>query len=135
MYEQALEIDPDYAAAWTGLADNYNYQADYVLLPIDEGSRRAREAANRALAIDPEYAPAHANLGLSAMLYDCDLAAAARHYERALELDPTNPDIIRDAAKLASRLGRLDEAVALYEYAVSRDPGGGMRASPHSAPR
>jgi len=122
LYEQALEIDPDYAAAWAGLADNYINQAGKLLRPIDEGYQLARETANRALAIDPEYAPAYAYLGNVARDYDLDLAAAARHYERALALDPTNPDIIRDAAYLALALGRLDEAIALHEYAVARDP-------------
>jgi TolB-like protein/Tfp pilus assembly protein PilF len=122
LYEQALEIDPDYAAAWAGLANNYNYQAAFVLRPIDEGIRLAREAANRALAIDPEYAQAYAELGQIAAVYDGDLATAAQHLERALALEPTNPDIIGAAARLVRSLGRLDEAIALREYAVARDP-------------
>jgi tetratricopeptide (TPR) repeat protein len=122
LYERALEIDPDYAAAWAGLANNYNYQAAFVLRPIDEGFRLAREAANRALAIDPEYARAYAELGQIAAVYDGDLVTAAQHLERALALDPTNPDIIGDAARLVRSLGRLDEAIALREYAVARDP-------------
>jgi TolB-like protein/Tfp pilus assembly protein PilF len=122
LYQQALAIDPDYAAAWGGLAADYARQANSGLRPLDEGYQLAREAANRALAIDPEYAPAHAELGRSTMVYDGDLAAAARHYERALELEPTNTDILANAARLAQSLGRLDEAVALQEYAVARDP-------------
>jgi TolB-like protein/Tfp pilus assembly protein PilF len=122
LYQRALEIDPDYAAAWAGLANNYSGQALSGQRPIDEGYRLAREAANRALAIDPEYAPAYAVLGGIAGAYDNDLAAAARHLERALALAPTSPDILRRAARLAGDLGRLDEAIALYEYAVARDP-------------
>jgi tetratricopeptide (TPR) repeat protein len=90
--------------------------------PLDEGYRLSREAANRALAIDPEYAPAHAVLGYIAQAYDVDLATAARHYERALELAPTDPNILDAAADLARNLDRLDEAIALLEYAVARDP-------------
>jgi len=122
LYQQALEIVPDYAAVWAGLASNRANQAGIALLPFDEGFRLAREAANRALAIDPEYALAHTVLGRLASAYENDLAAAARHIERALELDPTNVDIIRDAAQLVQSLGRLDEAITLQEYVVARDP-------------
>jgi TolB-like protein/Tfp pilus assembly protein PilF len=129
LYQQALAIDPEYAPAWAGLAKNYAFQAGAFLVPFDEGFRLAREAANRALAIDPEYAEAYARLGTIAMYYDGDLAAAARHIERALELDPTNTDIIADAAFQARNLGRLEEAISLQEYVVARDP---MNPNGHS---
>ncbi len=122
LYQQALEIDPDYAEPWAGLAENYGYQGVMVLLPIDEGFRLAREAVNRALEIDPDNVEAYAALAAIASVYDNDLAAAAQHVERALELDPTNLDILTRASRLAQNLGRLDEAVALGEYVVSRDP-------------
>ncbi len=123
LYEQALAIDPNFAAAWAGLAGVYSSQtASYGEQGFDVGFGLAREAVNRALAIDPEYAPAYAILGRIALLYDGDLAAAALHLERALVLEPTNPDIIGRAALLALDLGRLDEAIALGEDAVARDP-------------
>ena len=123
LYEQALEIEPDYAAPWAGLARNYTTQTSNLgVRPLDEGFRMAREAANRALVIDPEYAEAYARLGRIALLYDGDLAAAARHIERALALEPANPDILRRAAILAGDLGRLDEAIAIGEYVTARDP-------------
>ncbi|TFG66229.1 MAG: tetratricopeptide repeat protein [Gemmatimonadales bacterium] len=130
LFEHALEIEPEYAAAWTGLARNYTLQAGFLgVIPLDEGYRLAREAANRALAIDPEYAEAYAVLGRIASSYDHDLAAAARHIEQALELDPSNPDMLREASGLAGNLGRLDEAIALNEYVVAHDP---VNASAHS---
>ncbi len=122
LYQQALEIDPDYAAAWTDLARDYGRQANFGLRPLDEGFRMAREAVNRALAIDPMYAEAYALLGRISVAYDDDLAAAARYIERALDLDPSNPYILGRAVLLARELDRLDEAVALGEYAVTRDP-------------
>ena len=120
LLEQALEIDPDYAVAWNALGNLYSIQAGRSLLPIDEGYALARDALARALAIDPDYAAAHANLGWIAM--NDDLEQAARHIERALELDPSNPLAIRYAAVLLRNLNRLDEAIALDEYAVARDP-------------
>jgi len=122
LYQQALAIDANYAAAWVGLAEVYDRQTSDGQRPIEEGYRMARDAANKALAIDPEFAPAHAELGRLAMLYDGDLAAAARHYEHALALEPTNTDILRGATTLLASLGRLDTANALDEYVVARDP-------------
>ena len=84
--------------------------------------RLAREATLKALAIAPQYAPAHARLGGMAIYYYCDLAAGARHIEHALALEPANPEIIGMAAALARRLGRLDQAVAIGEYRMDRDP-------------
>jgi TolB-like protein/Flp pilus assembly protein TadD len=122
LYLQGLAIDPDYAPAWVDLAQIYFTQANMGLRPVDESFRLSREAANRALAIDSKYALADASLGYIAEAYDQDLAVAARHYERALELAPTDTDIIFWAANLARNLDRLDEAIALLEYAVARDP-------------
>ena len=122
LYRQALAIDPEYASAWAGLAGNYAYQTGAHLMPFDEGYRLAREAARRALEIDEGNAEAHAYLGYIAMHEEGDLASAARHYERAARLEPTNPEILRLAARLGRNLGRLDEPVRLMEYVVSRDP-------------
>jgi len=124
LFEQALADEPDYAPAWAGLAANYHSQARNGLRPIEDGFELAREAANRALEIDPGNAPAQAVLGGIAQDFDNDLASAARHFELALELEPSNPEIINDAAVLARYLGRLGEAVALQEFAIARDPVG-----------
>jgi len=121
LYKQALEIAPDYAAAWAGLGRNYVNLTGYSSLPSDEGYGKAIDAANRALAIDPENVMAYSVLGWIAMSNDGDLAAAARYLERALQLEPTNMSTIRNGADLVMRLGRLDEAIVLTEYAVARD--------------
>jgi len=122
LYQQALVIAPDFAAAWVGQATNH-FQAGYFgQQPYDEAFTSAREATDKALAVDPENALAHALLGGIALLYDGDLDAAARHFQHSLELEPANPDIISMAAFLVANLGRLDGAIALREYVVSRDP-------------
>jgi tetratricopeptide (TPR) repeat protein len=122
LYQQALAIDPGYAAAWSDMASTYGNQGGSGLLPPEEGFAKAREAANKALAIDPDYAPAHATLGWMALNYDNDLAQAARYYKRALALDPANLDIIRTSAAVLQSLGRLDEAIKVGQYVSVRDP-------------
>ena len=122
LYEQALEIDPDYALAWAGLSRNYINLAGYNLLSPEEGYGLARKAAEKALAINPDTATAQAALGWISMHFDGDLEAAGRNFERALELDPNNLATIRNAATYCYALGRLDYAIALGEFSVARDP-------------
>jgi len=122
LYKQALVIAPDYVAAWAGLAEDYIWLTNRALLDINEGYALAREAANKALTLDPDQTLAYASLGRIAMVHDNDLAGAAQNLERALKLDPTNPQIIRAAATLLTNLVRLDEAIGLLEYAAARDP-------------
>jgi tetratricopeptide (TPR) repeat protein len=122
LFRQVLEIDPRYAPAWNGLADNFINKAEIGLTSSPEGYARARAAAEKALAIDPDYAPAHAGLGRIAMEADNDPAGAARHFQRALALDPTDLEVLRNAAIFLESLGRLDEALGLLEAVVRRDP-------------
>jgi TolB-like protein/Tfp pilus assembly protein PilF len=122
LLQQALAIDPEYAGAWRALAIVYVLQAGKALRPADEAYHMAREATVRALAIDPDFAKAYDALGWIAMAYDSDPVQAARHYERALDLAPTDGVIIGNAAALLIDLGRLDEAIVLGEYTAVRDP-------------
>ena len=122
LYQQALAIDADYAAAWDGLARNYFNMKGIGLLRDEDGSDLARKAAEKALAIDPDYAQAHTSLAWVATYFDNDLRAAARHLERALALDPTDLSILDAAATLLFNLGRLDQSIAVNEYVNTRDP-------------
>ncbi|HET7535753.1 MAG TPA: TIR domain-containing protein, partial [Candidatus Didemnitutus sp.] len=122
LFQEALKIDPMLAGAWAGMADCYVAQSDASFRSNEEGYRLGLEAANKALAIDPNLAVAYARLGYIARATDRDLTAAAQYYERALTLDPANTDIISEAAGMARNLGRLDLAAALAEYVVAHDP-------------
>jgi tetratricopeptide (TPR) repeat protein len=121
LYRKVLVVDPRYAPAWAALAENFSLEAGQGLLSEKEGYAQAREAATKALAIDPDYAPAHARLGWIAIV-DNDLAGAAQHFKRALALDSADPDVLRNSTILLVSLGRLDEALALDEALVRRDP-------------
>ena len=116
-----LAMDPGYVPAWTSLANDIVNEVTVGLLPADQGYPRAREAANRALAIDPDFARAHASLGLVAM-FSGDLPGAAQHFERALALDPADLIVLGNSSAVLKSLGRLKEAVAMDEAMVRRDP-------------
>ncbi len=122
LYRQAVALDASDAAAWTGLAEVYCLQEYQYQRPAAEATQLAREAIEHALASDPGYAPAHAQLGWIAIFLDRDLAAAARHLEHALSLDPGNTDVLGIAAILARRLGRFEQAVAIGRHLLAHDP-------------
>lgn len=88
-FEKAIERDPSYALAYSGLADCYAILGVYGMRAPHEVFPRAREAAERALAIDPNAAAVHATLGHIKIQYDLDWAAGLADYARAAELDPT----------------------------------------------
>jgi TolB-like protein/Tfp pilus assembly protein PilF len=122
LYEQALAIDSEYLPAWDGLASSYWNQANMRLRSYEESVILIRQVTEAALAIDANHAFAHGSLGFIATFYDGDLPIAAEHFDRALALDPTDPNILQDAAALAKIMGRLDEAIEILEYVASRDP-------------
>ena len=117
--KKALAIDSNYARAWTELARTYIYQVFYDQRSIEDSKVLALEAINQALIINPDFAAAHRQLGFIAKRYENDLSASARHYQRAMELDPSDSSF---AADFLFGLGRLDEAIVLQEEAISRDP-------------
>ena len=127
-YRASLAIDPGYAPSWTGLSSSYVNQTNAGMLPMDEGFRLAREAVDKALAIDPDFGRAQAHAGFIAMTHDGDLVAAARYLERALALAPDDMGSMTSAARLALGLGRLDQAAAFDQYVTIRDP---MNARAH----
>jgi len=119
---QALELDPGHALAWEGLSRAYAIEANAIWVPPAEGFARAREAAEHALALEPDLADGHAARGRIQMLHDWDWKSAEASFRRALELAPGNATALRGAATLAVILGRLEEAIHLYRLAVEHDP-------------
>jgi len=121
MLKQVLAMAPDYARAWRGLSRNYVNMLVFGLLPRDEAEALSREAIKQALAINPKFAEAHSSLAWNSMA-DGDLATAARQFEYALSLEPTNLIVIANFSILIYKLGRLDEVIAIMQYVVAHDP-------------
>src|SRR5216684_252199 len=117
-YERATQLDPSYALAWVGLSRVRNRQVNVNLIPAEEGHRLAREAVERALALNPNLAEAHAQVGRIKLQVDFDWIGADASFQRAVALDPRNPDTVRSAASSAALLGRLDEGLRLARRAV-----------------
>jgi TolB-like protein/DNA-binding winged helix-turn-helix (wHTH) protein/tetratricopeptide (TPR) repeat protein len=123
-FERAAEVDPAYAAAHAGIADSY------LLLgspgwEVDAPSRllpSAKEAAERALALDSESAEAHATLSLIKLYFDWDLAATERELTEALRLNPSSAQAHQYHSTLLLVMNRPEEAIAAARRAMELDP-------------
>jgi TolB-like protein/DNA-binding winged helix-turn-helix (wHTH) protein/Flp pilus assembly protein TadD len=121
-FERATQLDPSYALAWVGLSRALHWQAEEGLIPMEKGHRLAREAIERALALDPNLAEAYSQMGRLKKYVDFDWAGADESIRRAIALDPGNPEYLDQAASSALTFGRSDEALALARRAVELDP-------------
>jgi len=122
LYEQALDVDPDYAAAWVNLAITHANRTIAGHIPFDDGYRLARDAALRAIAVDPESAGGYKTISLIKRYFEGDMPAAIKSMERALELELDNISVLEDAGTLLLNIGQLEEAVRLQEHLVRRSP-------------
>jgi TolB-like protein/Flp pilus assembly protein TadD len=121
-YQRAVEIDPDYAAAWAGLSLSTIYQAGQGWRELDEGVKAARRAAERAVALDPELALSWISMAKVQGEYEWKWTAANESVRKALALEPNASEVLYAAGRMTSTLGQLDEAVALYRRAHATDP-------------
>jgi TolB-like protein len=122
-FQQAIAVEPDYALAFTGLANCYSLLPIYDRLSrATETMPQARTAILKALAIDDDLAEAHASLGLILALFDFEWVAAERQYQRAIELSPNSPVPHQWYGELLVNTGRLDAGLAEGRRAVDLDP-------------
>ncbi len=122
-FQQAIERDPNYALAYAGLASAYILSPFYTGADRREAGSKAKEAALKALRLDPNLAEAHAALGKVLFFSEIDLAGATREYKRAIELKPNDADAHHwfSNDSLAA-LGQFDEAIAEGKRSVELDP-------------
>ncbi len=120
-FETAVELDPGYAAAWAALAGTYAVQFDSRNPAEEPGFEPAREAAARALALDPRSVEGHLRTA-SLLSMAGDEAGARRHWEIAETLDPDNPLLLGFKAGLALRYGDHATSVERQQRVVQRDP-------------
>jgi serine/threonine protein kinase/tetratricopeptide (TPR) repeat protein len=121
-FERAIEVAPDYAPAYAGVADAYNDLMNYSLSPPDDAYPKAEEAALRALELDGTLAEAHAALGFIKSEHRWDWEGAENEFKRAIELNPNYAAAYHGYAALMSYQGRFDGAVEAINRAIELDP-------------
>ena len=121
LFQLAIAKDPNYAAAYAGMADAYGLLAFFAYLPTKETLAKAEEAADKALQLDESVGEAHASLGL-ASFFNWKWHVAERELRRAIELNPNSSKAHQYYGWYLSSQGRLDDAVAEHMSAISLDP-------------
>ncbi len=122
LLQQAIARDPNYALAWAGLADSLIAIGDVENVDPAAYLPRARDAAQKALQLDPSLAEAHAALGMVACHYDYDWPTAEREYKKAFELNPSYASAHQYYALGLMAHGRFAEANAQLDIARGLDP-------------
>lgn len=118
--KQALDLDPAFALAWAELGRAYANEVGTNWTPVAEGYRRAQEAVARALALEPDLAEGHTQLGWIQVSRDWDWHGAEASYAKAMALAPGNAAVLRRSGVLALRLGRFEDATACLAARSSR---------------
>jgi TolB-like protein/class 3 adenylate cyclase/Flp pilus assembly protein TadD len=121
-YLTALAIDSLNARGWAGVATCYNIQSIWDWIDRTQGYEKAREAAIKALALGDDLAEVHLVLGAVNMYLDFDWDKAEAEYQKALDLEPGNSDVLRTIGFLYRCIGRYDEAIRLTNQSIALDP-------------
>jgi len=122
-FQQAIAKDPNYALAYSGLADSYYALArnSGVLSPKEAGAK-ARQAAEKAIELDSSLPEAHASMGLALLVFEWDFAEAEREFRRAIDLNRGYPYAHVWYAELLYGTGRYEESVVENRKAVALEP-------------
>jgi len=120
-FQRALEQDPKFSRAWTGIAKSWLWLADAYEAPL-EAYPRVRDAARRALELDDEEAEAHVYLAETKRILDWDLDGAEAEFNRAVAIDPNSTPSNYFIAALHAARGNRDKALAYLQQTSKIDP-------------
>ena len=121
-YNHAIELDPEYALPYTGIADYYNWLGVFGIKPFAECSAAAKEAAAKAVDLDPTSAEAHSALGFATVCADFDWAVAEGEHRRAIEINPNYATGHNWYGFHLQMAGRFDEGLKEMLRARELDP-------------
>ena len=125
LFQQAIDKDPNYALAYSGLADSYALLGGpvYAAEPSNRTVTRAKTAALKALEIDNTLAEAYTSLGYIASTYEWDFPSAEKNFKRAIELNPNYATVHHwYGLNYLSYMGRHEEAILETQRAVELEP-------------
>ncbi|HSD46564.1 MAG TPA: winged helix-turn-helix domain-containing protein [Pyrinomonadaceae bacterium] len=121
-FNKAIEIDPNYGAAYAGLADCYNMLVVYGRLQPKEGFPKAKEAAAKALEIDESSAEAHSSMAFIKFRWDWDRTATEREFQTAIKLKPAYAPAHQWYSSYLVAVERFDEAIAEAKRTEELEP-------------
>lgn len=121
-FEKAVEIDPNFALAYAGLADCYALLSVYEIKPSIEVFPVAKEKAQKALSLNPNLAEAHTTLGFIAYRFEWNWQEAETELQKAIALKPNYPTAYHWFGEMLMASGRFDEAETQYKKALELDP-------------
>jgi len=121
-FERAIEADPSFALAYSGLSECYSMVGIYCVLPPTEAYPKAQEAASRALELDGRLAEAHLSMAYVALVYELEWAKAEAECRRAIELQPSYAQAHHWLGWCLAYVGRLAEAGDAARQAMALEP-------------
>ena len=121
-FQQAIDLDPNYALAYAGIADAYRSLGISTEISPADSFAKARAAANRAIEIDDTVSDGHTALGMTMFWADWDWDGAEQHLRRAIQLNPNDVNAHLFYAHVLSNAGRRDEALREVKLARELDP-------------
>jgi len=120
-FEKAIGIDPEYASAYAAMADAYT-ELLFFSFSSGDARQKARDAADKALALDDRLAEAHNSLALIKLYFDWDYPAAEAEFKRAIALNPGSASVQMWFGWFLALMGRFDESLAEQQRGHELDP-------------
>jgi|SRR5271169_491103 len=121
-YQKSIDLDPNFAPAYVGLAEDYGFMAYTRRTAPAEAWNKSEILLTKALELDPNSSLAHMLVGMTKLQYHCDRPGAEKEIQRALELNPADMDAVDYHSYYLLEVGRTDEAIAEKKKVLEHNP-------------
>jgi TolB-like protein/Flp pilus assembly protein TadD len=121
-FEHAIKLDPEYAMAYIGLAQCYQFLVRYSGMTNEEGYPKAKQAVLKAIELDQSLGEAYSTLGLIKIVFDRDIYGPEQEFQKAIKFSPNSAEVYSSYAQYLRWLGRYDEGALIAKRAIELDP-------------